>query len=78
MGITEFIKKIEQEYDDIPAGMLRPDSKFKETINWSSINAVVFSTMIEYEYHVMITSEEFNTVSTVTELFELIGKKHTT
>ena len=76
MGVAEFIKKIEQEYDDIPVGILKPDSKFKETINWSSINAVVFSTMIEFEYHVMITSEEFKTVSTITELFDLIGKKH--
>lgn len=75
MGITEFIKKIEQEYDDIPVGILKPDSKFKETINWSSINAVVFSTMIEFEYQVMVTSEEFKTVSTITELFDLIGKK---
>ena len=78
MAIAEFIKKIEQEYDDIPAGMLQPDSTFKEIINWSSINSVVFSTMIEYEYNVMVTSEEFKTVNTIAALFELIGKKQTT
>ncbi|MES2619864.1 MAG: hypothetical protein V4615_03355 [Bacteroidota bacterium] len=75
MEVAAFIKKVEQEYDEMPVGLLKPDSKFKEIINWSSINSVVFATMIEFEYHVMVTSEELNSVNTITELFELIVKK---
>jgi acyl carrier protein len=75
MDVYEFIRKIEEEYEDVPVGLLKPSSNFKEIINWSSINVVVFSTLIEYEYHVMLNPDDFKTINTVSELFELIRSK---
>ncbi len=75
MDVYEFIKKIEAEYEDVPVGLLTPASNFKEIINWSSINVVVFSTLIEYEYHVLLNPDDFKTINTVSELFELIRSK---
>lgn len=75
MEIEAFIKKIEQEFDELPADVLKPATNFKESIHWSSINAVVFATMIEFEYHVMITTDDFNKTNTLSELFELVIRR---
>jgi acyl carrier protein len=72
MNIEELVKKISQEFDDIENQKLTPECNFKQVLNWSSINAVVMSTMIEFEYGVMIPYEDFLRVNTIAELADLI------
>ena len=75
MDIQEFIKKIEVEFDDLKPGSLQPDSEFKEMLNWNSINSVVLSAMIEFEYHVLLTSDDFKKVSSIRDLADYIERK---
>jgi acyl carrier protein len=75
IDINDLISKIETEFDDLTKGILLPESEFKKVINWSSINAVVITAMIEFEYGVLILPDEMFTTNTITELFELINRK---
>ena len=75
MDIQEFIKKIEAEFDDLKPGSLQPDSEFKEMLNWNSINSVVLSAMIEFEYHVLLTSDDFKKVFSIRDLADYIERK---
>ena len=75
METGSLIEKIEQEFEDMPKGALKADSAFKEVLNWNSINSVVLSAMIEFEYNVLLTPDDFKSVVTVTELRELVERK---
>jgi acyl carrier protein len=69
------IEKIEEEFSDLPKGLLTEGSVLKETINWSSINSIVLATMIEFEYNAVLTGDELNKLSTIHDLMLLIQSK---
>jgi len=75
MDIQQFIRKIEGEFDDMPKGVLTPDSPFREALNWNSINSVVLSAMIEFEYNVLLTADDFKKVTTVSDLARYVENK---
>jgi hypothetical protein len=41
MKIEDFIAKLEEEYEDLAPGSLKPDSVFREVFEWNSINALI-------------------------------------
>lgn len=75
INISEFIAKIESEYDEVQPGVLTSDSHFKELIHWNSMNSLVMIVMIEYEYGVLINETEMKAVHTIQQLAQLINSK---
>jgi acyl carrier protein len=75
MDIKDFIEKIEEEFDDIEKGTLKPDSKFREHFEWNSINALIFIALVDAEYEVTINAEDFNKSETIQDLFNRICEK---
>ena len=49
MGIEQFIKHIEAEFDDLKPGVLKPESNFREVFEWNSINALILIAMVKTE-----------------------------
>ncbi len=45
--IEDFIKKIEDEFDELEPGKLKPESVFREMFDWNSINALVLIAMVK-------------------------------
>jgi len=77
MEVNSLIDKMQKEFDDLPPGAIQPQSIFKEVVYWSSINSIVLATMIEFEYGVILSSDDFKSVNTVNELHSLIKTKAT-
>lgn len=75
MDVNEFIKKIENEFEDLKPGVLKPDSLIREHFEWDSVNALVFIAMVNVEYDVVITAEELQNAKTIQDVFDYIVKK---
>ena len=75
MKIEDFISAIEEEFDDIEAGVLKPESKFRESFEWNSINALIFIALVDTEYDVTITAEDIASAETLQDLFDIIKSK---
>jgi acyl carrier protein len=75
INIQELISKIESDYDELEPGALTPDAEFRKLIHWNSMNSLVMTVMIEYEYKVIIKDEELKTAQTVQQLADLINAK---
>ena len=73
--IEDLIEKLEEEFDDLEPGKIKPETIFGSAIDWNSINSLVIITMIEYEYGVMLNIDEFDPNQSVLEVFELIKSK---
>jgi acyl carrier protein len=72
MKIEDFIAKLEEEYEDITPGTLKPQSVFREVFEWNSINALIMIAIVKTEYDVTINAEDIATSKTIAELFRII------
>jgi acyl carrier protein len=72
MNIEDFIAKLEEEYEDIAPGTLKPNSVFREVFEWSSINALILIALVKTEYDVTINAEDIATSKTIEDLFRII------
>jgi acyl carrier protein len=72
MDINDFIKKIEDTFEDIKAGTLKPESIIREHESWDSVNALIFIALIDVEYNVEINADDLVKSKTIQDLFELI------
>ncbi len=72
MNIDEFITHIEEEFDDIEPGTLKPTSVFREVFEWNSINALILIAMVKTEYDVTINAEDIANSVTVEDIYKII------
>ena len=72
MKIDDFIARLEEEYEDIKPGTLRPQSVFREVFEWSSINALIMIAMVKTEYDVTINAEDIASSKTIEDLYKII------
>lgn len=73
--ISDFIEKIEAEFDEIPAGILKPETKFREGFDWTSVNALILFSMINIEYNVIMTADDLHRSETIQDLFSIVLEK---
>ena len=75
MKIEDFIAKLEEEYEDLAPGTLRPESVFREVFEWNSINALILIALVKTEYDVTINAEDIASSKTVHDLFRIIESR---
>ena len=73
MNLEQFIKKLEEELEDIEIGILKPDTKFRELEQWDSMSALIIISLSDKYFGKRINLEEFKEVHTVLELYNLIN-----
>lgn len=75
MDIQEFIKKIEQEFDEIKKGTLTAESGFRDIEDWSSMHALIIIALIDSEYDVLLNGEDLKSAVTIQDLFDIVKSK---
>lgn len=75
MKIEDFITRIEEEFEDVQKGVLKPESKIREHFEWDSVNALVFIAMVNVEYDVVITAEDLQKSESIQDIFNKIIQK---
>ena len=77
MNIDEFINHIEDEFDDLKPGILKPESNFREVFDWNSINALILIALVKTEYDVTITADDLIKSKTVQNIYSIIESRVT-
>ena len=75
MDIKDFIKKVEEEFEEIQPNSLSPSDVLTEKFTWDSINALIFLAHVNVEYDVEITADELIKSKTVQDLYDLVESK---
>lgn len=75
MKAEDFILKIEEEFDDLEKGILKPDSIFRDHFDWNSINALIFIALVDTEYDITITPDDIRSSETIQDLFNIVLQK---
>ena len=72
MDITEFIQKLEIEFDELAPGTLTSETNFRDLDQWSSMHALIIIALIDTDFDVTITGEDLSTIETVGGLHKLV------
>jgi acyl carrier protein len=75
MNIEEFIKHIEDEFDDVKPGVLKPESNFREVFEWNSINALILIAMVKTEYDVTLSADDLIKSKTVEDIYSIVDSR---
>ena len=73
--IEEFIKKLEDEFEDLEPGKLKHESNFRDAFEWNSINALILIALIKTEYNVAINAEDIQKSKTVNDIFGIVKSR---
>ncbi len=74
-SVQELIEKIEAEIEELPRGVLQPDTNYRQLPEWSSMHALIVLALAETEYNVALSGEDLRSCSTVTDLQKLINSR---
>ena len=75
MKIEEFIKHLEDEFDDLKPGMLKPESQFRDVFEWNSINALILIAMVKTEYDVTLSADDLIKSKTVNDIYSIVENR---
>jgi len=75
MEINDLIKKLANEFEEVPAGTLKPETSFRELKEWSSMHALIIIALVDTEYDVILNGEDLRSVTTIQDLFDFIKRK---
>lgn len=75
MDVNHFIQIIEEEFEDIKPGTVKPETVYREAFEWNSINALIMIALVDTEYDVSITADDLIECKTIQQLFDRIKEK---
>lgn len=75
MNIQEFIKNIEDEFDDLKPDVLKPESNFREVFEWNSVNALILIAIVKTEYDVTLSADDLIKSKTVQDIYSLVESR---
>lgn len=72
MELSEFIRLIENEFQDITSGSLTGETDFNDIEGWDSMHALILIARIEEEYGYTVTAQQLQEANTIAELFQTV------
>ncbi len=75
MDIKEFISNFAEQFDDLDASVLTPETEFKSLEDWNSLVALSVIAMIDEEYDVTLKGNDITGAKTIEDLFNTVQSK---
>ena len=75
MDIKEFISNFADQFDDLDASVLTPETEFKALEDWNSLVALSVIAMIDEEYDVTLKGNDITSAKTIEDLFNTVQSK---
>ena len=72
MTLDEFVKKVQGELQDTPAGEINADTNYKDLDEWGSLASLSIISMIEEEYDKLITGADVRAKNSIKELYDFV------
>ncbi|WP_099290765.1 acyl carrier protein [Butyricimonas sp. Marseille-P3923] len=74
--MKNFIEKFIELFEETAPDVFRPNTKFRELDEWSSLIALALISMIDEEYDVVLNGEDIREALTIEDLYnKVLAKK---
>lgn len=75
MEIKEFISNFAEQFDDLEASVLTPETEFKALEDWNSLVALSVIAMVDEEYDVTLKGDDIRSSKTIQDLYDNVSSK---
>jgi len=75
MDLDNFLKKFAEQVEESEVRNIRADANFKLLDTWDSLTLMSVQVMVEEEFNVKLSPQDFKSATTIAELYYLIQKK---
>lgn len=76
IDIENFIRNFESAIEDVAPNSLNSESRFREEIeSWDSLAGLSVLAMLDSEYSVQITADEFLKCSTIKDVYDIVKQR---
>lgn len=75
INVNEFTKLLEEEFDDIEEGTLKPETSYRNIPNFSSMYALIIIAFIDNQFDVLLTGEDLKKAETIADLYNIVKSK---
>ncbi len=75
MDIKEFISNFADQFDDMDASVLTPETEFKTLDDWNSLVALSVIAMIDEEYDVTVKGNDITGATTIEDLYNTVSER---
>ena len=75
MEIKEFISNFAEQFDDLDASILTPETEFKSLEDWNSLVALSVIAMIDEEYDVTLKGNDITGSNTIQDLYNIVCER---
>jgi acyl carrier protein len=75
MEINHFIQNFAAQFDDSDAEEFKPETKFRDLEEWSSLRALSIIAMTDEEYNVVLRGEDIRNSQTIQDLYTIINSR---
>ena len=75
MEIEKFIANFVDQLDEIDANIINADTNFRDLDEWDSLTSLSVIAMVDEEYNVKLTGDDFRNSTTVQDLFDIVKSR---
>ena len=72
MDIEKFIDNFAGQFDDTDRSLFKPETKFREIPEWSSLIALSVIAMADEEYDVALKGDDIKKSITIKDIFDIV------
>ena len=72
MELQDFVQDFAEQFDETEMSVFKPDTKFREINEWSSLLALSIIAMADEEYEVKLKGEDIRNSQTIEDLFNIV------
>jgi acyl carrier protein len=75
LEIKEFVEKFAAQFDETDASEFRPETRFLDLADWSSLKALFVIAMVDEEYQVKLQGDDIRNAQTIEDIFAIVQSK---
>ena len=64
-----------EKFDETEESLFTIDTNFRDLDEWDSLTTLLIISMVDEEYDVALTKEDFQTANTIGDLYNIIQRK---
>lgn len=75
MELKDFIENFVSQFDDTDASEFKPETRFHDLDEWSSLIALSIIAMVDEEYDVTLKGDDIRNAVTIEDLYNTVKSK---
>ena len=75
MEIKEFVEHFAEQFDDTDVSEFKPETRFRDLDEWSSLIGLSVIAMVDEEYDVTLKGDDVKNSNTIEDLFNIVKSR---